>query len=423
VTLAINRQSAVSPKPVYPAAIAGGEADAKSSGGFQKHLDQSLQSRHDTSPAEGGAVADDAPRTPEEKAGRKRKIAENLAAPVTAQPAADRQLIPMPAGCILTLDMAPETEVESANRAETDADSAAGAITTLPLLALSDAGSKAKTEAARSGMATATPPVAGTAIRQAEAKPNAGSSSVNAEGTGGGKPDELAFAARVQPVDAAARADTAAAPPLRTASKTESIAKAGTEDKVREPLKGSGRIESPTPRLNLFEPTPTQDATPRVENTPEVVRADMPVLSPSKSVAPLRDLSVQMGQAADQRVEVRLTQRGSELHVTVSTANLDLSRGLRQGIPEVVTRLSESGFRTETWHPGATATAVTAATEAGNASSDFQRQDPQSRGGTHQQDQQQQRGQQHTDRPKWLEELEDRFSNRESRGDSHGFSN
>ena len=427
MTLAINPQFAVSPKPVLSAAIPGAEPNAESRGGFQKHLNQSLQRDHDASSAEGSAIDGGTSHRREEKAARKRRIAEDLAAPVTAQ-LAERQLIHLPAGSIISLDASPETEVESPDQPEPDADCTTGAAAILLTSALSDAGSKVNVEAAKFGMAAGTPPVAGPAVRQAEDRPLAGASpSATMAEAGSGKQDELAFAARVEPASAAAQADTPAARPFRMALKPESINRVSTEDKFREPKEVSDPTPNQAPRLTSFETIPTPDAAPpmdpRVENPPEVARIDMPAPSQSRNVTPLRDLSVQLGQATDQRVEVRLAQRGGELRVTVSTPNLDLARGLRQGIPEVVGRLSESGFRTETWHPGATATAVTAAAEASNASSDFQRQDPQGRSGAHHQDQQQQRGQQHTDRPKWLEELEGRFSNRESRGELHGFSN
>jgi hypothetical protein len=53
----------------------------------------------------------------------------------------------------------------------------------------------------------------------------------------------------------------------------------------------------------------------------------------------------------DRRVEVRLTERGGEVEVAVRTPDAHLASALREDLPALSSRLAESGFRAETWHP------------------------------------------------------------------------
>ena len=65
-----------------------------------------------------------------------------------------------------------------------------------------------------------------------------------------------------------------------------------------------------------------------------------------------RDIRLEIG-GGDHRVEVRLMERGGEVHVDVRTTDTHLASTLREDLPALSSRLAESGFRTETWHPGA----------------------------------------------------------------------
>ena len=59
----------------------------------------------------------------------------------------------------------------------------------------------------------------------------------------------------------------------------------------------------------------------------------------------------------DQRVQVRLVERGGEVHVAVRTQDNHLAETLREDLPGLSSRLTESGFHTETWRPTASASA------------------------------------------------------------------
>ncbi|HMC59776.1 MAG TPA: hypothetical protein VKJ01_11330, partial [Candidatus Solibacter sp.] len=73
---------------------------------------------------------------------------------------------------------------------------------------------------------------------------------------------------------------------------------------------------------------------------------------PPKAPAAARDIRLEVN-AGDQRVEVRLVERGGEVHVAVRTPDTQLAETLRADLPALSSRLTESGFRTETWRPGA----------------------------------------------------------------------
>jgi hypothetical protein len=79
-----------------------------------------------------------------------------------------------------------------------------------------------------------------------------------------------------------------------------------------------------------------------------------PVFGPEPRQAPAaaREIRLEVN-GGDQRVEVRLVERGGEVHVAVRTPDAHLSESLREDLPALSSRLAESGFRTETWRPGA----------------------------------------------------------------------
>jgi hypothetical protein len=67
--------------------------------------------------------------------------------------------------------------------------------------------------------------------------------------------------------------------------------------------------------------------------------------------AAAHDIQLQVGTGENSRVEVRVTERAGDVHVAVSTADTRLAGELREDLPALATRLEQSGFRAETWHP------------------------------------------------------------------------
>ncbi len=70
----------------------------------------------------------------------------------------------------------------------------------------------------------------------------------------------------------------------------------------------------------------------------------------SKPPSAARNIQLDVN-GGDRRVEVRLTERGGEVQVAVRTPDAHLASTLREDLPALSSRLAESGFRAETWHP------------------------------------------------------------------------
>ena len=75
---------------------------------------------------------------------------------------------------------------------------------------------------------------------------------------------------------------------------------------------------------------------------------------PAKATA-VRDMKFEV-VGVDRRVEVRLSERHGEMKMTVRTPDTNLASTLRENLPALSTRLAESGFKSETWHPAASST-------------------------------------------------------------------
>lgn len=154
-----------------------------------------------------------------------------------------------------------------------------------------------------------------------------------------------------------------------------------------------------------------------------VASASEPVQAESRP-EPVRELSIKLpqpGAASGPRaeaVEVRVAERGGQVHVAVRTRDEGLSESLRANLPDLVARLETSGYRTESWHraepaqaPGAVSGPGESAQQQFRGSSDA---DPQAgsrqgqQGGNGEARQQQHRQQQQT-APEWVEALERSF--------------
>jgi hypothetical protein len=107
---------------------------------------------------------------------------------------------------------------------------------------------------------------------------------------------------------------------------------------------------TPEPRVN----TPGQTAASSTAESAQPKEAPgLPsATETAKAPGAARDIRLEIG-GGDHRVEVRLMERGGEVHVAVRTPDAHLASTLREDLSSLSSRLTESGFRTETWHPGA----------------------------------------------------------------------
>ena len=122
----------------------------------------------------------------------------------------------------------------------------------------------------------------------------------------------------------------------------------------------------------------------------------------------VRDISLKLTNQDQASVQVRLSERAGELHVSVRTPDAGLTRNLREGLSDLVGRLEQSGYRAETWRPADNAST---AQDQGRENPSQQQSSQQQNGGgsgTDSRQQQNSRDQQqpgaHT--PEWVGELE-----------------
>jgi len=238
---------------------------------------------------------------------------------------------------------------------------------------------------------------------------------------------ELAFAAKVQPAGAPSTDPGVSQMRLQreNAAPAQPVLKRSTENDtadqtVVQPITaGAGSsLASYGQSFGHAEVAPPPSPAPSAPPGPVEVKV---VETPPKPAAvPLKDISLQVAQSGDQKVEVRLVQQSGELRVAVRTGDSDLAHGLQQGLSDLVGRLQENGFRAEAWRPGGTAVTSGPVFESRTSPGGSQKDDSQAfSGGSHQQPDE--RRQSQSQRPGWVEELEQSIGGVEqSQGASYG---
>jgi hypothetical protein len=90
--------------------------------------------------------------------------------------------------------------------------------------------------------------------------------------------------------------------------------------------------------------------------TADGLSAERPAPDPPPVSTTARELRFAVGDGG-QRVEVRVAERGGEVHVAVHTPDERLAGSLRDDLPALSAKLESAGLRTETWHAGSSNTA------------------------------------------------------------------
>jgi hypothetical protein len=268
-------------------------------------------------------------------------------------------------------------------------------------------------EPAESGESTA-PDGSGNAMRGSSAPSPAG---------------EVAFAAKVQPA-------SQVRPPVINSSRSAPQPAASGAGGVRKEETGAAEPNPPnglpvsahaTAAFQQNRQLDSASVLPR-QPTPTASRAVsealLPEPRPSLSTAP-KDISLQVSQAGEDKVQIRLVQQSGELHVAVRTGDPALAQGLQQGLPDLVSRLENRGFKTETWQPVSSVTPAAAAAEAPGTPNHSESGEPQTPPGwSQQQNGQKNQNQNQGNRPQWVDELQSTLGGSpESQGESHGIVN
>jgi hypothetical protein len=90
----------------------------------------------------------------------------------------------------------------------------------------------------------------------------------------------------------------------------------------------------------------------KVSASPQQPATASPELQTANPVQsqPIREISFRLGADSSQ-VDVQVAQRAGKIQVAVRTADPELTKSLQTNLGEVVGRLEDKGFRTETWTP------------------------------------------------------------------------
>ena len=133
--------------------------------------------------------------------------------------------------------------------------------------------------------------------------------------------------------------------------------------------------------------TPTSVTTRPQSDAPASSGDVAPTPSPAPSPAAANDIKIALNDNG-QRVELRVTERAGDIHVTVRTPDSQLATAMREDLPALSSRLEQSGLHSEMWRPAASAGNENRGieTSAGNAASDSREQP----GGRQQQEDRQQ---------------------------------
>jgi len=109
----------------------------------------------------------------------------------------------------------------------------------------------------------------------------------------------------------------------------------------------------------------------------------------------VRGARVQVIGADNQRVDIRLMEKGSGMAISVTSTDATLTRALQDHVPDLAARLESQHYHTETWTP-----AASGGSASGGKGDDSQWGGSRSFGGGGQQRQGE------GDKPKWVQELE-----------------
>jgi hypothetical protein len=146
-------------------------------------------------------------------------------------------------------------------------------------------------------------------------------------------------------------------------------------------------------------PTPSQ-------STAEVIRTSEPNVpaAPQLRTGAAQEISIRIAQPDASPVDLRVVERGGQLHVDVRTADGAMQASLRQDLGTLTSSLEKAGYHSETFTPSSALGRAASSAQTGNQ--DNHQDSSQNRGGSG--DFSEGRRQQQQKRPStWLEELEE----------------
>jgi hypothetical protein len=195
--------------------------------------------------------------------------------------------------------------------------------------------------------------------------------------TGAATSGELAFAARLTPVEN--NSENAAAPDgaeskTRTPEKpTGESDQVSTDAATATDRTHAGPVSDPLvkadvnlsaqpaaapgrPETTATTTTSRSEAAPAQSNSSPAARMEQVIEAPAAPQTSGRDITVRVPDSTERGTDVRFLERGGEVHVSVRTSDTEMAQTLRGGLGDLVGRMEHTGIRTEVWKPGQDAT-------------------------------------------------------------------
>jgi hypothetical protein len=123
----------------------------------------------------------------------------------------------------------------------------------------------------------------------------------------------------------------------------------------------------------------------------------------AQASSPAKSISLQVEGPSGQTIDIRIASRATDLNVAVRAGDDNVAQNLRQGLGDLETHLAQNGYRAETWHPGHSGSTEPVAAGSNSSSSSSSQQQSQSGHGSQQN--RQQRDNNPSNRPRWVNEM------------------
>ncbi|MFN7993820.1 MAG: hypothetical protein U0Q18_09480 [Bryobacteraceae bacterium] len=145
---------------------------------------------------------------------------------------------------------------------------------------------------------------------------------------------------------------------------------------------------------------------PAQTEQPQAAREASALNEPENKIStgkPVDEISLRVTDNQGGRVDLKVVDRAGEVRLTVHGNNIELTKGLRDGLPDLVKGLDHAGYHAEVWRPSETA-ASSGNRNPGGSGWDSQPRDGRGNG-SNPQGRQDARSGQAKPQPEWVEEM------------------
>ena len=154
----------------------------------------------------------------------------------------------------------------------------------------------------------------------------------------------------------AAESNVESSPAIETASmQPVSVANQTVQTAPEHAAEQNQKLEGqalPTASASSEPATPARtDAAHALDQPTDVRSADVDVPTAGANASAVRDVRLQVAGSDNQRVDVRVMDRGGELRVSVRADDPALVRSLQDNVADLSTRLDQAHFKSEVWTP------------------------------------------------------------------------